>query len=61
MTNRLPTREQIGECIGATNDCPRAKDAPCRACGAHPEEDCPLGDLTEGLLTTPAVGAVRGD
>lgn len=60
MNDRLPTREQIGECVGATNDCPRPKDTPCPACGARIDEDCPLGDLmTPRLLTTPAVGAVR--
>lgn len=44
------------------SDCPRdaTESTDCPTCGARTDEDCPLTDLTEGLLTTPAVGAVQG-
>lgn len=37
--------------------CTRTADHPCAQCGARPDEDCPLTDVTPELLTEAPVTA----
>lgn len=40
--------------------CTREPGTECAHCGARKYEDCPLADMTPGLLVTPPIGGVQG-